>query len=286
MVPSAIASGGTGKMWQRRRGGVTAAATATMVVMALLLSMSRIEGQRALGFSLGTWSAKASPRISSLPSRSTYAAAATASSMDTSAAGGAAWHVVGCTALLLAAAARRLGQWPKSLPARGTTARRAFVVFSSETKAILPANMMSLDSEPALAPATAPQVALRKHSRAAARRVGQQRHHNNRHARRAFAQQSAVESGSRRRVGARLQEPIASEVPLPASFDPSRLRTQIQVGLRTSSQFRFACRRESRTAASSAKVACRGLRGLVLHCRRRSLDKCGHINFTKVQRQY
>lgn len=298
MVPWAIASG-TCAMWQRRRG-VTVAATATTVVMALLLFKSRVESHRALSFSVGGGSTKvsavaASPRMTSLPSRSTYAASATAREMDTLAVGGVAWQVVGCAGLLLAAAARRLDGFPKSHRGQGRSTRKAFVVFSSEAETLseakaFPATMNSLDSEPLLAPqatpASAPQALLPAHvespdlnhvlvraviPQATTRRVGQQRHGRNRHARRAFGQQSA-ESASRRRVGARLQQPTSSVVALSAPFDPSKLRAQIQVGLHASSQLRVACRRESRTVVFSAKIACRGLRGLVLLSRRRILE--------------
>lgn len=272
MVPWATASGDSCRMRQHRHG-VTAVATATvaLVVMALLPSMSRIEGQPALGFSLGALSAKASavlagPRVISQPSHLTYAAAATASGMDTSAGSGSPWHVMGCAALLLAAAARRMGEWPKSRCDRGRSTMRACVVFSQETQAFVPINMQNLDSHPSLAPTNFPQV----QQLVVARRVGQQRHQSNRHARKAFGQRSAAEGTSRRRIGARLQQSTVPEVAVPASFDPSQIRRQIQVGLRAPSQLHSVCRRESRTASSSTKIACRGLRGLVLVTRQRS----------------
>mmetsp|Transcript_125929 Transcript_125929/g.251281 ORF Transcript_125929/g.251281 Transcript_125929/m.251281 type:complete len:299 (-) Transcript_125929:184-1080(-) len=295
MVPWATASGDSCRMRQHRHG-VTAVATATvaLVVMALLPSMSRIEGQPALGFSLGALSAKASavlagPRVISQPSHLTYAAAATASGMDTSAGSGSPWHVMGCAALLLAAAARRMGQWPKSRCDRGRSTMRACVVFSQETQAFVPINMQNLDSHPSLAPTNFPQVrpsvnmtnlnlnhvlvrgaATQVQQLVVARRVGQQRHQSNRHARKAFGQRSAAEGTSRRRIGARLQQSTVPEVAVPASFDPSQIRRQIQVGLRAPSQLHSVCRRESRTASSSTKIACRGLRGLVLVTRQRS----------------
>lgn len=82
------------------------------------------------------------------------------------------------------------------------------------------------------------------------RRAGQARHTRARSASRASRAAAGVEQSARRSVGAKLQQAPTPEV-ASTSFDTSRLRTPIQLGLRLQSCMRSERIREARQPAAS-----------------------------------
>jgi len=82
----------------------------------------------------------------------------------------------------------------------------------------------------------------------AARRVAGARQQSNRRSRSAMG---ATERASRRQTGAKLQAAVPVFT-IPASFDPSRVRSKIQTGLRYKSSTRCASGREAQTPSASA----------------------------------
>uniref|UniRef100_A0A7S4SQT9 Uncharacterized protein n=1 Tax=Alexandrium monilatum TaxID=311494 RepID=A0A7S4SQT9_9DINO len=95
----------------------------------------------------------------------------------------------------------------------------------------------------------APQVTPRRQRASAARFFGGARHARGRVG--AGRRAAAAQRTARRSIGARLQsvQPAAEVLPVP--FDPSRLETKIQMGLRTSSRLRLVRGREVKTPSSS-----------------------------------
>lgn len=92
-------------------------------------------------------------------------------------------------------------------------------------------------------------ASARSHSRrGAARRAGSSRCKS---ARRASQHATMTEKAARRQTGAKLQAAPVLVESLPVSFDSSRSRTKIQLGLRFKSRTRCANGRETKTPSSS-----------------------------------
>jgi len=198
-------------------------------------------------------------------------------------AGVVAWHCFGCAALVLAATVRNAQSSKVRKPRHAVTAcraapvsvpapvraalppvaasqshgcREALLIDTAPTVALLAASACApvVGASPAIMAGLAPEDSLRPtpvrpRVASAGRFAGGAR----RSWRRGVSghKATAQERTARRSLGAKLQGAQTIAEAVPASFDPSRLETRIQMGLRTSSRIRAARGREFKTPSVS-----------------------------------
>eukprot|EP00443_Scrippsiella_acuminata_P091636 CAMPEP_0115456622 /NCGR_PEP_ID=MMETSP0271-20121206/44784_1 /TAXON_ID=71861 /ORGANISM="Scrippsiella trochoidea, Strain CCMP3099" /LENGTH=332 /DNA_ID=CAMNT_0002883145 /DNA_START=65 /DNA_END=1063 /DNA_ORIENTATION=+ len=126
-------------------------------------------------------------------------------------------------------------------------------VFAPTPKPVVQAELNSMSCW------TAPSLRSVSVACSPARRVGGSRRAQPRQGSRVFRAAAATATSARRSVGARLEERVPCPQVAPASYDASRLRTKVQVGLSASWSLRMERGRESKTPASQVTAVSTGV---------------------------